>query len=59
MSEKEINSFLHLLEKEKKIAAKHTKAEAEAFLKTVGVLSKNGTVANPFKSICIPKGQPS
>jgi hypothetical protein len=59
MSEKEINIFLRLLEKEKKAASKHTKAEAEAFLKTVGVLTKYGNVAKPFKSICIPKGQAS
>ncbi len=57
MSQKEINNFLKLLEKEKKAAAKHTKAEAEAFLKRVGILTKKGKVAFPYKDIFIPKEQ--
>ncbi len=57
MSEKEINSFLKLLEKEKKAAAKHTKEEAEAFLKRVGILTKKGNVAFPYKDVFISKAQ--
>ena len=55
MSEKEINNFLKLLEKERKIAAKHTKAEAEAFLKKVGILTKKGNIAFPYKEVFIAK----
>lgn len=57
MSEKDLHNFLRLLEKERKNASKHTKEEADAFLKTIGVLTKNGNVAEPFKNICIPKSQ--
>jgi hypothetical protein len=55
MSEKEINNFLKLLEKEKKAAAKHTKAEADAFLKRIGILTKRGNIASPYKDVFISK----
>ncbi|MEO8147296.1 MAG: hypothetical protein ABI723_06655 [Bacteroidia bacterium] len=55
MNEREINQFLKILEKEKRAAAKHTKAQALAFLQSIGVFTKNGNPSKQYKSICIPK----
>ena len=56
MSERDLSIFLKILKKEKRAASKYTKAKAGEFLKTVGVLTKNGNLTKPFKEICIPKG---
>ncbi len=57
LSEKEINSFLKILEKDKKAAAKHTKEEAEAALKRIGILTKKGNVAYPYKGLFVKKAK--
>ena len=57
MSTNEINIFLSHLKKEKTASTRHTKAQAKAFLQSVGVLTKSGNLTKPFKNICIPKGR--
>jgi hypothetical protein len=50
MNEKDLNEFLAILKKEAK--RKVTKEEAEATLKRIGILTKKGNVAKPYKDIC-------
>ncbi len=57
MNEQDFIKFLKILEKEKKAAAKRTKEESIAFLHAVGILTKSGKVAKPYKNLCIPKEQ--
>jgi hypothetical protein len=57
MSDREINSFLKILEKRKKTAEKHTKAQSLVFLHSIGIMTKNGNPTKRYKNICIPKDQ--
>lgn len=55
MSEKEIELFIKLLEKEYKAASKRTKEEAELVLKQIGILTPSGKNAKPYKHLCTLK----
>ncbi|HRP91084.1 MAG TPA: hypothetical protein PKX92_13715 [Edaphocola sp.] len=57
MNEQDIIKFLKILEKEKEAIATKTKEESIAFLRSVGILTKSGKVAKPYKNLCIPKEQ--
>ena len=55
MSKIELHIFLQSLEKEKKAATSNTKQQSETFLKSIGLLKKNGKIAKPYREICIQK----
>jgi hypothetical protein len=56
MSEKEIATVVKAIRKNgRKISS--DKAKSASFLKSLGILTKSGTVSKAYKEICTPIGQ--
>ncbi len=56
MSDKEINIVVSSIRKNGKTISKD-KSKTAAFLRKIGILTKNGNVSRAYKEICIPIGQ--
>ena len=56
MNENERQEFLKIIRKEK-AKLKKSKAEAQKFLRDVGIMTKSNRLSKNYSHLCIPQGQ--